>query len=243
MKNIQSFIITLNLLVFVVSSCSIEKRVHRSGFHIEWKSWKRAYNVTTLTKKNIAKQPNGNQIKSVAQSEVVSNLITNVDSVIETPIYASIDNTIIPTIKSSIKQKTLSIISPSENCDIITLKSSEEIKAKILEVGQNEIKYKKCDYLDGPTFTIANTDVYMIKFPNGTGKYFNTDKVSKTEDKPVNKPKTANKAGTFFKLFFLGLLLFALGFLLTPYLYGIPGIIVGTIGFLCFISSIASLID
>ena len=38
--------------------------------------------------------------------------------------------------------------------DIIILKSSEKIEAKIVEISSSEIAYKKVNYLDGPTFRI-----------------------------------------------------------------------------------------
>lgn len=42
--------------------------------------------------------------------------------------------------------------------DIIVYKDSKRIDAKIIEVGQNEIKYKKSDFQDGPTFSINVND-------------------------------------------------------------------------------------
>lgn len=57
--------------------------------------------------------------------------------------------------------------------DIITKKSSDEIKAKVLEVTTTEIKYKKFDNLNGPTFTILKSDVMMIQYENGTKDNFN----------------------------------------------------------------------
>ncbi|HIZ85561.1 MAG TPA: hypothetical protein IAC04_03625, partial [Candidatus Coprenecus stercoravium] len=38
--------------------------------------------------------------------------------------------------------------------DIIVLKNSERIDAKIVNVSSTEISYKKASYLDGPTFTL-----------------------------------------------------------------------------------------
>ena len=52
--------------------------------------------------------------------------------------------------------------------DIITTKSGEDIKAKITEVTQTEIKYKKFDNLEGPIFSILKSEVIMIVYENGT---------------------------------------------------------------------------
>ena len=42
--------------------------------------------------------------------------------------------------------------------DIIVCKDSKRIDAKIIEVSQEEIKYKKSDFQDGPTFSINVND-------------------------------------------------------------------------------------
>jgi hypothetical protein len=56
--------------------------------------------------------------------------------------------------------------------DVITLKNGEEIKAKVLEVGLGEIKYKKADNPNGPLYTTSKTLVFMIRYENGTKDVF-----------------------------------------------------------------------
>lgn len=58
--------------------------------------------------------------------------------------------------------------------DLITKKNGEDIKAKILEVGQTEVKYKRFDNPDGPVFTISISDILIIRYENGTNDVFNT---------------------------------------------------------------------
>lgn len=67
--------------------------------------------------------------------------------------------------------------------DIITLKTGEDISSKIVEVGLTDIKYKKFDNVDGPSFTILKTEVLMIRYKNGTKDVYNTDTKTKTENK------------------------------------------------------------
>lgn len=59
--------------------------------------------------------------------------------------------------------------------DVITKSNGDEIKAKVLEVSQTEIKYKKFDNLNGPTFAISKNDVFMVKYENGSKDIFNTE--------------------------------------------------------------------
>jgi len=65
--------------------------------------------------------------------------------------------------------------------DVLTKKSGEDIQAKVLEVTSSEIKYKKFDNLNGPTFTILKSDILMIRYENGTKDLFtDTKKVETT---------------------------------------------------------------
>ena len=71
--------------------------------------------------------------------------------------------------------------------DNIVLKTGEEISAKVLEIGIGEIKYKKASNIEGPTYTISKSDVFMIKYENGTKEVINT--VESTETKTTENPK------------------------------------------------------
>lgn len=71
--------------------------------------------------------------------------------------------------------------------DIITKKTGEDISAKVSEVTQTEIKYKKFDNLDGPIFSILKSEVLMIRYENGTKDIFN-----ETTTKPVVNSQTTS---------------------------------------------------
>lgn len=56
--------------------------------------------------------------------------------------------------------------------DIITKRNGDEIKARILEVGTQEIKFKKFENMDGPLFVMTKGEVLFIKYENGTKDVF-----------------------------------------------------------------------
>lgn len=60
--------------------------------------------------------------------------------------------------------------------DIITNKNGDDIKSKVLEVSQSEIKYKKFGNANGPTYTISKSEVFMIKYENGEKDVFGESK-------------------------------------------------------------------
>ena len=57
--------------------------------------------------------------------------------------------------------------------DVIALRDATEIQAKVLQVGIDDISYKKWDNQDGPLYQIAKKDVLFIKYANGTKDVFN----------------------------------------------------------------------
>lgn len=82
--------------------------------------------------------------------------------------------------------------------DIIVCKDSKRIDAKIIEVGQNEIKYKKFDFQDGPTFSINVNDISSIIYSNGDVAAFNSNnsqepKIEASSPAPVVSPKPKRK--------------------------------------------------
>ena len=72
--------------------------------------------------------------------------------------------------------------------DIIVTKQATRIDAKILEVSDTEVRYKKTSNMDGPTFVMSTSEISSILYANGEvmvmGK---SDKANtaKYDDKPV----------------------------------------------------------
>lgn len=62
--------------------------------------------------------------------------------------------------------------------DTITIITNENISSKVIEVTTTEVKYKKFDNLNGPTFSILKSEVIMIKYENGTKDFFNKNLVA-----------------------------------------------------------------
>lgn len=74
--------------------------------------------------------------------------------------------------------------------DIITKKSGDEIQAKVIEVGTSEIRYKIFTNLDGPTYTISKSEIFMVKYENGTKDVFQSNSApAVSPSSPVN-PET-----------------------------------------------------
>lgn len=76
--------------------------------------------------------------------------------------------------------------------DILVKKNGEEVKIKTIEIGFTEIKYKNFETPDGPTFIVAKSEVFMIKFENGTKEVFKTEEIKEESKQEV--PSTISPA-------------------------------------------------
>ena len=56
--------------------------------------------------------------------------------------------------------------------DVITLKNGTDIQALVLEVGEVDVKYKKFDNPNGPNYTLKKSEIFMIKYVNGSKDVF-----------------------------------------------------------------------
>lgn len=57
--------------------------------------------------------------------------------------------------------------------DILTFKNGDVQQVKVIEVSPTEVKYKKYDNLDGPVFIEKRSQLYSVKYQNGTIQKFN----------------------------------------------------------------------
>lgn len=72
--------------------------------------------------------------------------------------------------------------------DLIIKKNGEDIKAKVLEVTPNEVKYKLFDEPNGVTYTARKSELLMIRYESGKNEVFNTNSYSDlytTDREPV----------------------------------------------------------
>jgi len=73
--------------------------------------------------------------------------------------------------------------------DMITYKNGTEVKAKVLEVNSSEVKFRKMDNPDGPLYTALKSELFMIKYENGTTELFS----SETKPQPVSEKRISEK--------------------------------------------------
>ena len=134
MKSIKQLSFIGLAITLVLTSCTMEKRVYMSGYHIDWKNGKRNSNKQELVSNDNVKQTEQNQIVSVEQSEN-ENTVDNSPTVTDDNITASADNQ--------------QIILPKK--EKINLLSSHKVKTADEESFKSEFK-------KGAKMILANAD-------------------------------------------------------------------------------------
>lgn len=73
--------------------------------------------------------------------------------------------------------------------DVIVMKDQSTVMSKVLEITSTEIKYKKWDNQDGPTYSVLRSEVVSINYENGEVENFsNLTNQSNTNQQPAQKP-------------------------------------------------------
>lgn len=71
--------------------------------------------------------------------------------------------------------------------DIIVFHDASEIEAKVTNITPDEVTYKRFDNLEGPSYTIAKSDIFFIKYANGTKDVFGQESPSHKKN-PLHTP-------------------------------------------------------
>jgi hypothetical protein len=58
--------------------------------------------------------------------------------------------------------------------DTLYTVSGQKISAKVVEINQTEIKYKKSNNPDGPVYVVDKNDVALIEYKNGSKELYGT---------------------------------------------------------------------
>ena len=163
------FILPLIILI----SCSVQKRKYQKGFYVS----------NHKQQKHVQKNVSGKQKKETENDNLISKTNT-----LQT--YNSLDIDL----SASLNNKTISLakvhlpLLTNENdslCDILVLKNGDEVKAKVLEISPIEIKYKKCNMPEGPLYVVKKSDVFMIKYANGTKEVIKSE-AAESNNTPTN---------------------------------------------------------
>lgn len=149
------------LIVIVLNSCSIKKREYRPGFY---------FSSLSKNKKHTSKEVVKTKQEKIAKIATAKNDDHNSVNLPPLDVLASVQDQIY--LAATLKPLKPFITKDSGCGDVLTLKKGSEVVVKVLEINETQIKYKRCDNLDGPLIIIYKNDVYSIKYRNGYIEHF-----------------------------------------------------------------------
>lgn len=78
--------------------------------------------------------------------------------------------------------------------DMLTKRNGDEVAVKVVEITQTEVKYRRADNLDGPLIIMWRSDVFMIRYANGTKDLLNSAPLTATTPVPAATVTTTRPA-------------------------------------------------
>lgn len=179
MKNKITYgFLLLVMIGFLLTDCSVQKRKYRSGYYV------------SVKKKHPSKSERSSYVHYVAITKAIPPNAqregTNVSAQQEMGLTASAQKAGREhTQKLSIQPLPMA----EDSCgDKIVFLNGEEVLCRVIEIGITHVMYKACDNLDGPLFTRAKQNIFMIKYQNGSKEVFEqkaTTPVNVVQAKPV----------------------------------------------------------
>lgn len=165
----------LSLMLFagamlLLASCTVEKRLYRPGYHVEWKKSvsKTKQGEGIAEKKGVKSTEISDERQLEEWSESDLSKEERSGGEIMADVTAS-DQVMISELVSVPKENYQSkeTVDLQPNCETLVLIDGREILVKLLEISQKELKYKRCDYPDGPTVVIDRAEVDRVIYDNG----------------------------------------------------------------------------
>lgn len=149
-KHIFLFLIIISF--GTLNSCSVDKRLHNTGFHVKTKS------IPSLAEKS--KVNSQKSLTPVEKEKKEKEDISNIALEKNNEVYDDND----------------------QKCDLIISIDGDEYEVLITEVSDERIRYKKCNNPDGPDFLMRRDKIFMIKYKNGDKDVFNRQKSESTNN-------------------------------------------------------------
>jgi hypothetical protein len=214
MKNATGIYLTV-LFLFLLSSCSIsmEKRRYRPGYHVE---------VVQHPSRNLSKPTETNN-KDFKTYEITNVPDEKIESVTEFEPTSNTEHPISVPVKQLKKREKKKL--DMDSCDVIFTAVGERIQARIVEITDEYVHYKRCDDPKGRLYSLKTKMIDNITLRNG-------DLFVPPNRVIVDKEHERKKSQTLFVLSIVSLAVafvsFVFSFFISPF---------GTIGFIFAILS------
>lgn len=120
----------------------------------------------------------------------------------------------------------------TDSCDLLVLRNGDEIEAKVTEISSSEVKYKRCNHLNGPTIIIDKNEVLFVKYSNGEKEVFTVRQTNVRPQQSRVEPQTRTQNTGSPALRGVGIALLIIGILFMLAVSIVLGLIIGGFGLL-----------
>lgn len=139
------------LISLILNACAIQKRQYRKGFYL-------GHTVRLKANHKYVKESKVKTETASGSLPTITSLNTQKDS---PALLASAS-------KQYAFQPVAEVsISPNHPCDTLILHDGSSIHVLLKEVGYKDIRYKRCDFQDGPDYLVEKFRVKAIHYNNG----------------------------------------------------------------------------
>jgi len=153
-------------LIGLFSFCSVRKRHYTKGYYVSWK--KPSVQRTTAQAIPVL----GNATRPVVETTKQALVPLQKDDTQQATLFASAEQQGRPL---SLLIKKHPLVFEGDTCgDKIVFRNGNEQVVKIVDVTDDLISFRPCDYLDGPIRKISTNDVFMVKYASGLKRVFST---------------------------------------------------------------------
>ncbi len=170
------FLLSLAFL-FLFGSCTIEKRRYRTGYHVEWKKKPASQHEQQTAAQQDQYQPPTIEIPSVKTVE--PELAFSEEELIT---VSNRDELAFSTDKIS-AAAVIANAQISEECETLVMTDGRRMVVKVLEINPSEVKYRRCNYADGPIVVVNKSTVHSVEYANGA-----VDLISNVHVAPQSPP-------------------------------------------------------
>lgn len=150
MNNKSSIIKSLTLFIFIIfiSSCTIQKRHYRNGYHVSFDKNSHA-NIASSNSNKVQVDLNNINESTELSKDIARFLLA-------------------PVIKNSYYQTI-------DSCgDVIVFLDSNQVLSKIIEISDDKLRYIPCNNLNGPVYVISKKKVAYVVYYNSLKEIFNS---------------------------------------------------------------------
>lgn len=161
----------LTILLLFITSCTIQKRLHQPGYHVEWH--KKEKNQNNASSPKYKAKPSQEQ---TALNEPNYDLTVENNENLQTNDLASSTVDLSETLSSTTTIPIINVNNSKDKCDTIIMKNGDRMIVKVKSATSELLSFQKCGDAEKKTYKMDASDVLIIKYANESSEVLGSKK-------------------------------------------------------------------